>query len=405
MIILTPTSSLTTPRQVLTGQCWKGQNYTQSVRNNLCMKSDVLSREVDMLYKGTMALEMWCRRVCEGYPGVEIKNMDESWRDGLAFCAILHKYRPDLIAWQECRKGDTARNCSLAFGIAESHLAIPALLDTQDMLNTNRLDRLSILTYLSEMYHALEGKKKMRTQIRKESSLDSGISSSSSSSGSSSPARELQEITQTRRRPESVDYYREESSITGSATNHIVISNRDTVKKTDEGEIVNSRLESSSLSSPEASIQENSGGQDSVFAVGFRKFSNLAMSTQHTHRTGGVNTRTIHTQTDKRDTFIQTDTVSTQTDTDRTQSDYHSIQTGKSMVNLHHPISEKMSKIQAYTISRDGNWHKKRSSKETNRRDWHYNTVTQHSGTKINAKQSTITPSIIVCDTPLNTLV
>ena len=372
------------------------------------MKSDVLSKEVDMLYKGTMALEMWCRRVCEGYPGVEIKNMDESWRDGLAFCAILHRYRPDLIAWQECRKGDTARNCSLAFGIAESHLAIPALLDTQDMLNTNRLDRLSILTYLSEMYHALEGKKKMRTQIRKESSLDSGISSSSSSSGSSSPARELQEIPQTRRKPECGDYYREESSITCSATNHIV-RNKDTVKNSDEGEIVNRRLESSSLSSPEAIIQEDSGDQDSVFAVGFRKFSNLAMSTQHTHRTGGINTqthtRTIHTQTDKRDTFIQTDTVSTQTDTVKTQTDYHSIQTDKSMVNLNQTISEKMSKIQAYTIGRDGNWHKKRNSKETTRRDWHYNTVTQHSGTKINAKQSTITPSLVVCDTPLNTLV
>ena len=164
-----------------------------------------------MLYKGTMALEMWCRRVCEGYPGVEIKNMDESWRDGLAFCAILHRYRPDLIAWQECRKGDTARNCSLAFGVAESSLDIPALLDTQDMLNTNRLDRLSILTYLSEMYHVLEGKNKMRTHVRKESSLDSGISSSSSSSGTSSPARELSEIPQTRTRPECGDYCRDKS--------------------------------------------------------------------------------------------------------------------------------------------------------------------------------------------------
>merc|ERR1712130_888716 len=142
---------------------------------NLCMR-----REVIMLYKGSMALEMWCRRVCEGYPGVEITNMDESWRDGLAFCAILHRYRPDLITWEECRKGDTARNCDLAFGIAESSLGIPALLDTQDMLTASRLDRLSILTYLSEMYHALERKGGQGSSVDYAVEADSLYSSASS---------------------------------------------------------------------------------------------------------------------------------------------------------------------------------------------------------------------------------
>lgn len=47
--------------------------------------------------RGTKALELWCRRMVDGYEGVRIDNMTTSWRDGRAFCALIHTFKPELM--------------------------------------------------------------------------------------------------------------------------------------------------------------------------------------------------------------------------------------------------------------------------------------------------------------------
>lgn len=39
----------------------------------------------------------WCKEITKTYPGVKVTNLTTSWRNGMAFCAVIHHFRPDLM--------------------------------------------------------------------------------------------------------------------------------------------------------------------------------------------------------------------------------------------------------------------------------------------------------------------
>ena len=57
--------------------------------------------DVPMILNGIPALLAWCKRVTSGYAGVNIVNFTECWRSGLPFCAIIARFKPDLLDYED----------------------------------------------------------------------------------------------------------------------------------------------------------------------------------------------------------------------------------------------------------------------------------------------------------------
>ncbi|XP_014829654.1 PREDICTED: EH domain-binding protein 1-like protein 1 isoform X4 [Poecilia mexicana] len=134
-----------------------------SVENTLSSPSLVTS---------SRSLLEWCQDVTQGHKGVKITNFSTSWRNGLAFCAILHHFHPGKINFEMLNPYDIKTNNKQAFdGFAE--LGISRLIEPSDMVMLAVPDRLIVMTYLNQIRTHFTGQELSVLHVDKNSSESS----------------------------------------------------------------------------------------------------------------------------------------------------------------------------------------------------------------------------------------
>ncbi|KAK6107484.1 hypothetical protein QQG55_28385 [Brugia pahangi] len=149
----------------------------------------------------------WCQRVTSDYPSVRITDFAKSFRSGLAFCAIIHRYRPDLLGpFSKLNFTDShsnrLENCRKALDAA-TLIGVEKKLDPG--ITVTLPDRNDIRCFLSELRMLLVDV----PAIKRESSVNESDYRISSlfnlSESETNVMRELEILRRQRERDEAVD--------------------------------------------------------------------------------------------------------------------------------------------------------------------------------------------------------
>uniref|UniRef100_A0A3P8NYU0 F-actin monooxygenase n=1 Tax=Astatotilapia calliptera TaxID=8154 RepID=A0A3P8NYU0_ASTCA len=130
-----------------TGECREVRIEIENVINSSTPK---LARN-ESIARSSKLLN-WCQRQTEGYRNVNVTDLTMSWKSGLALCALIHRYRPDLIDFDSLDERDQEKNNQLAFDVAEREFGISPCMTGKEMSSVVEPDKLSMVMYLSHFY-------------------------------------------------------------------------------------------------------------------------------------------------------------------------------------------------------------------------------------------------------------
>nr|XP_055030908.1 protein-methionine sulfoxide oxidase mical3a isoform X19 [Misgurnus anguillicaudatus] len=128
------------------------ENVINSSAPKLTRNEQLLEVQLQESIARSSKLLNWCQRQTEGYRGVGVSDLTTSWKSGLALCALIHRYRPDLINFDSLDEKDVEKNNQLAFDVAEKEFGISPIMTGKEMSVVVEPDKLSMVMYLSQFY-------------------------------------------------------------------------------------------------------------------------------------------------------------------------------------------------------------------------------------------------------------
>ncbi|XP_043100129.1 F-actin-monooxygenase MICAL2 isoform X7 [Puntigrus tetrazona] len=99
----------------------------------------------------------WCQKQTEGYRGVNVTDLTSCWSGGLALCALIHRFRPQLIDYDSLNEQDCAKNLQLAFDVAEKEFGIKPFIAGKELAAGQEPDKTGVVNYLSKFYELFRG--------------------------------------------------------------------------------------------------------------------------------------------------------------------------------------------------------------------------------------------------------
>ncbi|XP_056121787.1 F-actin-monooxygenase mical2b isoform X5 [Rhinichthys klamathensis goyatoka] len=99
----------------------------------------------------------WCQKQTQGYRGVNVTDLTSCWSSGLALCALIHHFRPQIIDYDSLNEQDCAKNLQLAFDVSEKEFGIKPFMTGKELASGPEPDKTSMSTYLSKFYELFRG--------------------------------------------------------------------------------------------------------------------------------------------------------------------------------------------------------------------------------------------------------
>ncbi|XP_052437376.1 protein-methionine sulfoxide oxidase mical3b isoform X7 [Carassius gibelio] len=118
-------------------------------------QSNMLSVCVESVARYSKLLS-WCQEQTLGYMNVCVMDFTTSWRSGLALCALIHRFRPDLIDFASLEESEAELNGQLGLDMAEQEFGICPIMTGKEMSTLEESDSLSMVMYLSQLYELLK---------------------------------------------------------------------------------------------------------------------------------------------------------------------------------------------------------------------------------------------------------